>query len=239
MHFMALHVHGSSNPLGISANVDRIAFSPYYAFKDLITVFAFIIIISLFVFYSPNTLNHPDNYIPGNPMVTPASIELNVFGLFAILYFFHSPGALSGPGYLTQVGKSDPGKMLINYKDNSSTPGHPAQCAGAGGRCKVAGNTFMNYSLDKQAVEDDNINYNVYNINKQNLINLLRNNNPKEYNLNNNIFKEIINGLFQAEGNLNYSFYSYTPRSATMLQAGKLQGPLTQPYSLHFKGHIK
>ncbi|YP_008475017.1 apocytochrome b (mitochondrion) [Candida oxycetoniae] len=87
MHLMALHVHGSSNPLGITGNVDRIPMHPYFIFKDLITVFVFLIIFSLFVFYSPNTLNHPDNYIPANSMVTPPSIvpEWYLLPFYAIL----------------------------------------------------------------------------------------------------------------------------------------------------------
>lgn len=62
MHLMALHVHGSSNPVGITGNIDRLPMHPYFIFKDLITVFVFLLIFSLFVFYSPNTLGHPDNY---------------------------------------------------------------------------------------------------------------------------------------------------------------------------------
>lgn len=53
---MALHIHGSSNPLGITGNVDRIPMHGYFIFKDLITVFIFLFVFSLFVFYSPNTL---------------------------------------------------------------------------------------------------------------------------------------------------------------------------------------
>lgn len=87
LHLIALHTHGSSNPLGITGNIDRIAFHPYFSFKDLITVFIFIFILCLFVFFSPNTLGHPDNYIPGNPMVTPASIvpEWYFLPFYAIL----------------------------------------------------------------------------------------------------------------------------------------------------------
>ena len=87
MHFMALHVHGSSNPLGITGNMDRIGMHGYFIFKDLITVFVFLIFFSLFVFFSPNTLGHPDNYIPGNPLVTPASIvpEWYLLPFYAIL----------------------------------------------------------------------------------------------------------------------------------------------------------
>nr|NP_038217.1 apocytochrome b [Wickerhamomyces canadensis]P48877.2 RecName: Full=Cytochrome b; AltName: Full=Complex III subunit 3; AltName: Full=Complex III subunit III; AltName: Full=Cytochrome b-c1 complex subunit 3; AltName: Full=Ubiquinol-cytochrome-c reductase complex cytochrome b subunit [Wickerhamomyces canadensis]BAA06572.2 apocytochrome b [Wickerhamomyces canadensis] len=87
MHLMALHVHGSSNPLGISSNIDRLPFHGYFVFKDLVTVFVFLLIFSLFVFFSPNTLGHPDNYIPGNPLVTPASIvpEWYLLPFYAIL----------------------------------------------------------------------------------------------------------------------------------------------------------
>nr|YP_002122390.1 apocytochrome b [Candida neerlandica]ABX89451.1 apocytochrome b [Candida neerlandica] len=87
MHLMALHVNGSSNPLGITGNIDRLPMHPYFIFKDLVTVFVFILIFSLFVFYSPNSLGHSDNYIPGNPMVTPPSIvpEWYLLPFYAIL----------------------------------------------------------------------------------------------------------------------------------------------------------
>nr|YP_009935230.1 cytochrome b [Metschnikowia similis]QMQ98416.1 cytochrome b [Metschnikowia sp. UFMG-CM-y6306]QMQ98480.1 cytochrome b [Metschnikowia dekortorum]QNS23127.1 cytochrome b [Metschnikowia similis] len=74
MHLMALHMHGSSNPVGITGNLDRMPMHSYFMFKDLMTVFVFLLMFSLFVFFSPNTLGHSDNYMPGNPMVTPASM---------------------------------------------------------------------------------------------------------------------------------------------------------------------
>ena len=73
-HLIALHVHGSSNPNGISGNGDRFAFHPYFVFKDLVTVLAFLLALSVMVFYYPNVLGHSDNYIPANPMSTPPSI---------------------------------------------------------------------------------------------------------------------------------------------------------------------
>nr|YP_008474922.1 apocytochrome b [Candida tetrigidarum]AGS44159.1 apocytochrome b [Candida tetrigidarum] len=87
MHLMALHVNGSSNPVGITGNIDRVPMHPYFIFKDLVTVFVFILAFSLFVFFSPNTLGHPDNYIPANPMVTPPSIvpEWYLLPFYAIL----------------------------------------------------------------------------------------------------------------------------------------------------------
>lgn len=75
MHLIALHdTSGSTNSLGISGNYDRIPFAPYYLFKDLITIFIFIIVLSIFVFFAPNVLGDSDNYIPANPMQTPAAI---------------------------------------------------------------------------------------------------------------------------------------------------------------------
>ena len=64
MHLIALHdTAGSSNPLGVSGNYDRITFAPYYLFKDLITIFIFIFGLSLFVFFAPNVLGDSENYI--------------------------------------------------------------------------------------------------------------------------------------------------------------------------------
>nr|YP_009739396.1 apocytochrome b [Tricholoma terreum]QIC20240.1 apocytochrome b [Tricholoma terreum] len=86
-HLLALHVHGSNNPNGVSSHGDRIAMHPYFIFKDLITIFAFFLILSIIVFFYPNLLGHSDNYIPADPMVTPASIvpEWYLLPFYAIL----------------------------------------------------------------------------------------------------------------------------------------------------------
>jgi len=87
MHLIALHTHGSNNPLGITGNLDRLPMHPYFTFKDLVTIFFFILALSFFIFYSPNLLGHPDNYIMANPMQTPASIvpECYLLPYYAIL----------------------------------------------------------------------------------------------------------------------------------------------------------
>jgi quinol-cytochrome oxidoreductase complex cytochrome b subunit len=69
-----LHEHGSNNPNGVASSGDRYAFHPYFIFKDLVTIFAFFLALSILVFFFPNLLGHSDNYIPADPMVTPASI---------------------------------------------------------------------------------------------------------------------------------------------------------------------
>lgn len=88
MHLIALHdTAGSSNPLGISGNYDRITFAPYYLFKDLITIFIFIFVLSSFVFFMSNVLGDSENYIMANPMQTPAAIvpEWYLLPFYAIL----------------------------------------------------------------------------------------------------------------------------------------------------------
>ncbi len=88
MHFIALHDSaGSGNPIGVSGNYDRIPFAPYFVFKDLITVFQFMLILSIFVFYMPNILGDSENYVMANPMQTPAAIvpEWYLLPFYAIL----------------------------------------------------------------------------------------------------------------------------------------------------------
>jgi len=88
MHLIALHdSSGSGNPLGISGNYDRLPFAPYFLFKDLITIFIFIIILSIFVFFMPNVLGDSENYVMANPMQTPPAIvpEWYLLPFYAIL----------------------------------------------------------------------------------------------------------------------------------------------------------
>ena len=88
MHLIALHdTAGSNNPLGISGNLDKVPFAPYFIFKDLVTVFLFIFILSLFVFFMPNVLGDSENYVMANPMQTPAAIvpEWYLLPFYAIL----------------------------------------------------------------------------------------------------------------------------------------------------------
>jgi len=86
-HMIALHQHGSSNPNGVSSNGDRFAMHPYFVFKDLVTILFFFLVLSVIVFFYPNLMGHSDNYIPADPMVTPASIvpEWYLLPFYAIL----------------------------------------------------------------------------------------------------------------------------------------------------------
>ena len=88
MHLIALHDSaGSGNPLGVSGNYDRLPFAPYFIFKDLITIFIFILVLSVFVFFMPNLLGDSENYVMANPMQTPPAIvpEWYLLPFYAIL----------------------------------------------------------------------------------------------------------------------------------------------------------
>ncbi len=89
LHLVALHQHGSNNPLGIDRKgpQDSIPFHPYYTIKDLFGLCVFLIIYAGFVFFYPNLLGDPANYIPANPLPTPAEIvpEWYFLPFYAIL----------------------------------------------------------------------------------------------------------------------------------------------------------
>jgi len=74
LHIIFLHEVGSSNKLSIFLFFDKIFFHPYFTIKDIFVITIFFIIFLCFVGYFPNYLGHPDNYIPANPLSTPAHI---------------------------------------------------------------------------------------------------------------------------------------------------------------------
>ena len=84
VHIAALHQKGSNNPLGINAAADKISFYPFLVAKDLVGLIIFFIILSVLIFFAPNFLSHPDNYIPANSLVTPLSIAPEFY--FLIVY---------------------------------------------------------------------------------------------------------------------------------------------------------
>ena len=89
LHIVALHRFGSNNPLGIDikSEKDMIPFHPYYTIKDFFGLAVFLAIFCIFVFFVPNILGHPDNYVPADPMSTPAHIvpEWYLSPFYAIL----------------------------------------------------------------------------------------------------------------------------------------------------------
>jgi ubiquinol-cytochrome c reductase cytochrome b subunit len=89
LHVAALHITGSNNPLGIDPKgpQDTLPFHPYYTAKDSVGLVVYFAVFAILVFFMPNYLGHPDNYIPANPLVTPPHIvpEWYFLPFYAIL----------------------------------------------------------------------------------------------------------------------------------------------------------
>jgi ubiquinol-cytochrome c reductase cytochrome b subunit len=87
LHIIFLHKHGSTGPLGVKIVSDDSVFYPYFISKDILGILIFLWFYIFIVFFSPNTLGHPDNYIPANPLVTPPHIvpEWYFLPFYAIL----------------------------------------------------------------------------------------------------------------------------------------------------------
>lgn len=73
-HLVCLHNSGSNNPLGLGSKVDTYSFTPFFFIKDFSFLNFFLLVVAFFVFFAPNYLGHPDNYILADPLVTPNHI---------------------------------------------------------------------------------------------------------------------------------------------------------------------
>ena len=92
LHIWSLHIPGSGNPTGVDvkSEQDTLPFHPFYTAKDGFGMGVFLILYTFFVFFAPNYLGHADNYIPANPLATPAHIvpEWYFWPFYAILRAF-------------------------------------------------------------------------------------------------------------------------------------------------------
>lgn len=96
VHLLFLHQTGSNNPLGVTRNMDKVPFHPYFTRKDL---FGFVVMISLLVglaLFNPWLLGDPENFIPANPLVTPVHIQPEWYFLFAYAILRSIPNKLGG-----------------------------------------------------------------------------------------------------------------------------------------------
>jgi quinol-cytochrome oxidoreductase complex cytochrome b subunit len=87
IHLSLLHNQGSNNALGINIISDNISFYPYFYVKDLFSFLILLFFLLFLVFFYPNLLGHPDNYIQANSLVTPPHIvpEWYFLPFYAIL----------------------------------------------------------------------------------------------------------------------------------------------------------
>jgi len=96
VHLLFLHQTGSNNPLGIPNNIDKIPFHHYFTLKDVVGIFVIMAALLLLTLLNPYLLGDPDNFIPANPLVTPAHIQPEWYFLFAYAILRSIPNKLGG-----------------------------------------------------------------------------------------------------------------------------------------------
>nr|YP_011018100.1 cytochrome b [Bhatia longiradiata]WQH58298.1 cytochrome b [Bhatia longiradiata] len=96
IHLFFLHLTGSSNPMGINANLDKIPFHPFFSIKDIMGFSMTITMLLMLTLSTPYLLSDPDNFVPANPMVTPIHIQPEWYFLFAYAILRSIPNKLGG-----------------------------------------------------------------------------------------------------------------------------------------------
>lgn len=96
VHLIFLHETGSNNPIGLNRNFDKIPFHPYFSIKDIAGFFILLYLLIILSIHNPYLLGDPDNFIPANPISTPAHIKPEWYFLFAYAILRSIPNKLGG-----------------------------------------------------------------------------------------------------------------------------------------------
>nr|YP_009485641.1 cytochrome b [Tapeinus singularis]AVZ00777.1 cytochrome b [Tapeinus singularis] len=96
IHLLFLHQTGSSNPLGLNSNFDKIPFHPFFSIKDLMGIAITMMMFIMLNLWEPRILGDPENFIPANPLVTPVHIQPEWYFLFAYAILRSIPNKLGG-----------------------------------------------------------------------------------------------------------------------------------------------
>nr|YP_010272379.1 cytochrome b [Mimotettix multispinosus]UKE80376.1 cytochrome b [Mimotettix multispinosus] len=96
IHLFFLHLTGSSNPMGVNSNLDKIPFHPFFSIKDIMGFCIIITLLMMLTMSNPYMLSDPDNFTPANPMVTPVHIQPEWYFLFAYAILRSIPNKLGG-----------------------------------------------------------------------------------------------------------------------------------------------
>nr|YP_010238756.1 cytochrome b [Odorrana grahami]QTE20706.1 cytochrome b [Odorrana grahami] len=96
IHLLFLHQTGSSNPVGLNPNLDKVTFHPFFSYKDLLGFVIMLGILATLSSFAPNLLGDPDNFTPANPLVTPPHIKPEWYFLFAYAILRSIPNKLGG-----------------------------------------------------------------------------------------------------------------------------------------------
>lgn len=96
IHILSLHDNGSSNPLGIQNNKEKITFHPYFSWKDTLAPSIILTLFIIMCFLNPFVLGDPENFNPANPILTPIHIQPEWYFLFAYAILRSIPNKLGG-----------------------------------------------------------------------------------------------------------------------------------------------
>nr|APX40302.1 cytochrome b [Sphaeroderma rubidum] len=96
IHLLFLHQTGSSNPIGVKSDIDKVPFHPYFTFKDILGALIMMFLLTFLTLWNPYLLGDPDNFIPANPLVTPIHIQPEWYFLFAYAILRSIPNKLGG-----------------------------------------------------------------------------------------------------------------------------------------------
>nr|YP_010937292.1 cytochrome b [Ixodes ornithorhynchi]WKW95249.1 cytochrome b [Ixodes ornithorhynchi]WKW95262.1 cytochrome b [Ixodes ornithorhynchi] len=96
IHIMLIHEKGSSNPLGVLLNIDKIPFHPYFTIKDLLSILITLFFLSIIIFIYPYFLTDSENFSMANPLITPPHIQPEWYFLFAYAILRSIPNKLGG-----------------------------------------------------------------------------------------------------------------------------------------------
>ena len=96
LHIFFLHMHGRSNPLGVSSSTRKVPFHYYYSVKDLYVYFVFLFIFIFVTLHYGYNLIDAENWIPANALVTPTHIQPEWYFLFAYAILRSIPNKLGG-----------------------------------------------------------------------------------------------------------------------------------------------
>jgi len=96
IHILFLHQSGANNPLGVTSDVDKIPFHPYFTYKDVVGFIVMLTFLVILTLLDPYILGDPDNFVPANPLVTPAHIQPEWYFLFAYAILRSIPNKLGG-----------------------------------------------------------------------------------------------------------------------------------------------
>lgn len=96
LHLLFLHETGSSNPIGVRRNCDKVFFHPYFIIKDVYGFSLFFIFFMIICIFRPYIFMDVENFISSDPLVTPVHIQPEWYFLFAYTILRSIPRKIGG-----------------------------------------------------------------------------------------------------------------------------------------------